>query len=489
MFHKDLSLIIRPPDPSDKGLTAYDKEYVTDAQSGLVYNGKKPTELQEKPAADTPLYSNMRLDTPVYSLDRPTATLGLTVGLVLMVFLVIILLSLVTARSVGLQRMTLTMWSQTFSAFYAFLLFMSLKDLFIYTLLVWKGGPYTLGSSLVLLAEFVVVLQVLLLGFRSWPKTLVALGVIGLYAVSFAAINIFELVMQLKLFTQGDFFVSASMLILGVMAVAVFVGLCTSTRELFDSSLRSRGPSWCGCCCHLFDADTVNSPAWNEWKKQAVRCEDQLAAVTVGFLISQAVEYGILRAMPAHSISFNFHVLLLATASLIVLSICFAILTRSGSDAPPNRFTSVTMNICLMAAAWCLFHATQWQFNQGFLGASLGLKPQSFTASLLVALSLSFIVLLCYVIVCFYSLSNHTAPWEETLVRNFQSLTTTLGFVLGVAWVTCFIASLPALEANFAKTEVSPTIPAAVIVTALVVPVWGAFVLPRTIIGKTVEEN
>lgn len=481
MFHKDISLIIKPPEPSSKGLTDWDKNYITDAQSGPFYG---PKGVQEKWAKSGP-----QSTIPV---DKQLITLGLTMGLTVMVFLVAILLCLMTSRGAGIQKMSWNMWSHGFSVFYAFLLFVALKDVALYYMTSWSGATYTLGSSLTLLLEVVVVIHLLLFTFRSWPLTLLALGSIGLSVISFAAIDLFEIVKRLSMFEKGDFFVSSSMFILAVVAIAVFVALSTSHRELLDWSLRNseRSRAFCQCCCLCcFDPESVNRPDWNEWKKQASKCEDQLAAITSGYLISQALEWAILRAMPEHSVSFNFHVLLMAIACLVVLSMTFALWTRTGSENQENRFTLTALNICMLAAGWCIFHATEWQYSGGFVATSLSLEPKSFTVTLLVALTISFIALFTFMVICFYSLSYHTAPWDETLLRNFQALVFALGFVLGVAWVSCFITALPGIAANFPKTDVLPTVPAALIVSILVLPVWGVFVLPRTIIAKTVDDD
>lgn len=481
MFHKDISLIMKPPEPSDTGLATWDKNYITDDQSGPFYDGIEASSRQR---------AVPKQQAPIPKVDKQMITLCLTTGLAAMVFLVALLLVLVSARSPGILTMSWSVWSQAVAVFYSFLCFMAMKELAVFFLATLDASQYTLGSSLVLLFEFIVLLRVLLFVSRSWPMTLLTIGTLGLYVVGFAAIDVFEMVEHLAIFKKADFFVTASMYILGAAFVVIFVALSTSERELMDWSLKNSENcrAWLRCCCCcFFDPESVNTPAWNEWKKQGGKCDDQLAAITIGYLISQAVESGILRAVPARSVSFNFHVLLLATAALVGLSICFALLTRSSSEGQPNRLASVALNTCLMAAAWCIFHGTEWQYSGGYIGETLGLVPKSFTSSFLVALTLSFIVLFTFVVVCFCSVSYHTSPWSETLLRNFQALVAALGFTLGVSWVTCFIEALPGLAANFPKTQVSPIVPATLFVSVVVLPAWGLYILPHTIVGKTVE--
>jgi hypothetical protein len=466
---------LTPPVPFDEGLTAWDKNYITDAQSGPFYPdfGKAPFE--PKNSTDTTITS-----------DPSSTRHAVTAGLGALVALIAILLFIVASGGAAVKTMLFTFWSHAISVFCALVIVVALKDLAAYLFYATYAPGSRLLPTIVILLLIMAVSHSLMFTLRSRPIAQLSVGALGLYGISFAAIEIFEILEHLEYFQRADLVGVVGTFIVSYLIIAIFLMLCTSYRSLVETSCKNSDVCRNGCCArfcfHWADLESVNAPSWNEWKKQAVRCDDQVAALTYGYLISQAIEFSILRANPSESITFNWYMLMLAVAVLLMLSLCFGALTRGGSDgAQSSRFNPIMLNTLLTASAWCLFHATQWQFNGGFVNKSLGLVPKSFTASLLIALTMSLIVLFLFLATCLYAWSLLATPWDNTLHRNFQAVVFALGFVLGLAWVTCFLDSLPAFAMDFPKINIPPTLPAAIIVSLGVIVPWALFVVPRTV--------
>lgn len=478
---KDISIGRRPPEPSDDGLSNWDKNFITDDQSGPFYGDQ--VKIRNEAPKSAPTQQPLRSGS--YSFSQATITLCLALVLLFMILFIIVVICLMNGQSVaggaGVHKMSWGVFSQAIAIFCAFLIFNSLKDVIHYHI-----GKYLLQTAMLLLLVKVVVAHSQLFIVRHWPLTLVGTGMVYSYAISFAMIDIFELAEQLSVFTQADFLSRSSLLILAAFGIVGFIVATTGLREGLESCLtdneRCRS-CWSCCCCFCFDADTVvGVPSWNEWKKRAGKSEDQIAAVTIGYLLSQGAEHAILLASAEHPSSFNSQAMALVTASFAVLSICVALWTSTG---PCKRFSLATLSTCLIATDWCLFHAVQWQYGRGYMGEILGLQPNSFRTSLLVALTTSFISLVVYMMICFYSLAFQASPWSDALLGNFQALAAAMGFALALPWVSCFAVGVPELLQP--NSQLPVFVPVAVVVCALVLPIWAVHVLPRTSMGKAVE--
>jgi len=378
--------------------------------------------------------------------------------------------------SAGVYKMSWGVFSQAISIFCAYLIFTALKDL-----VRSPGRTYLLQTTLILLLALVVLAHLQLFTIRRWPLMLVATGMIYCYTISFTIIDIVNLTEHLSTFAQANLMSRLGMLFLLVCGIVFFIAASTGLRELLGKCLSSNS-EWVKICC-LGDTDAmVTCSSWHEWKNRVGKSEDQLSAVAIGYLISQAAEQAILMASPDHGSSFNFQVLALVTTAFAVLSMFVGLWTSMG---PSNRFSLGILSTLLLATVWCLFHAAQWQCNGGFIGQSLGLERHSFKTSLLVALTTSLITLTLYMMICGYSLSLHSAPWSDGQLSSFQAFTVAVGFALALPWVSCFTLGILELPSTLLTIDV--TVHAAIIVCVLVLPMWGAYVLPQTSITKTVE--
>lgn len=471
-----VSLIMKPPDPSDKGLVDWDKDFVTDDQSGPFYDEdaeKKPSLVPSTSSTSDPISSS--------PLDQFTMFVWIALALACVVLFLIFIIRWTIGQasaSAGVYKMSWGVFSQAISIFCAYLIFTALKDL-----VRSPGRTYLLQTTLILLLALVVMAHLQLFVVRRWPLVLVGTGMIYCYTISFAIIDIVDLTAHLSSLSQANLVSRLGMLFLVVCGIVLFGAASTGLREFLGKSLRSNSQWTKICCCCLIDVDTmVNAASWNEWKNRVGKSEDQLSAVAIGYLISQAAEHAILMASPDHGNSFNFQALALVTLAFAVLSMFVGLWTSTG---PSNRFSLGMLSSFLLATVWCLFHVTQWQCNGGFIGQSLGLVPKSFRASLLVALTTSCIALTLYLMICCYSLSLHTAPWSDGELSSFQAFTAAVGFALALPWVSCFTIGI--LELSSTLLPIVVTVPAAIIVCVLVLPIWGSRVLPQTSIGKTVE--
>jgi hypothetical protein len=521
------SVVLKPAEPSTKGLTESDLNYITDDQSGPFYGGAQPQETdsegelkkskertkniveddwawssQKVAANKTPLpkesptedLAPRPTEAPIVShapTDKTQIVFGIEAALLILVLLLAALACFISSKAPNTRKMTWTLASQSLCTFLAYLLFICMKDLERYCVERWSEDTYGLGSSLFLLLDLVIVVYISLFVIRSWPMTLLAIGAFGQFLLSFAIVDTFEIIEHMNIFLEADTFATIAMFVTAVVSIAVFIGLSTSERELIDFALRhsEKCRAFCKCCCCCcFDAEAVNRPSWNEWKKTAVKLEDQLAAVTLGYLVSQTAEWGILQ-LPEHSGNVNSTMLILVTLILVALTFCIVLLSQQNSQATPSRISTVIVNVCMVTIAWCSFHALEWQFNGGSIGKYFELEPKSYETALLVALTTSAIVLFFYNVLCCYSLEFCASQWNDTLGRNWLAVVFAMGFVMGVSWVVCFVLGIPAMAAHYPESKISPTVPAAILTNLLVLPIWGGVIFPKSVIGKSYESD
>merc|ERR1719443_2220975 len=117
MLHKDISMVIKPPEPSSKGLSDRDKEYITDDQSGPFYDGEHPRQAKKVEDLTKPAEESLSSWAAAHG---STLTTLLILALVFMVLLLTVIVCLISARSAGeagLHKMSWGVFSQAISIF------------------------------------------------------------------------------------------------------------------------------------------------------------------------------------------------------------------------------------------------------------------------------------------------------------------------------------------------------------------------------------
>merc|ERR1719401_421306 len=220
--------------------------------------------------------------------------------------------------------------------------------------------------------------------------------------------------------------------------------------------------------------------------KKVATYEDRFAAVVVGYLACQAAETCIIRSQPVPTTRLDTDVVFVVMVGFICLSLFVGAVTKGEDGA--GRLSLMFRNVCLMAAAWCLFDAVTWQMSGGYMGQVFGLAPDTHSASFLAALILTSVVLITFVLVMLYALIYYGSPWDDFQTSSFELIVGAMGFAIGTAWASYLIAFVAALGPEFFKPHYIATAAGTAVIcfllTTVILSIWICCALPHAQLSK-----
>jgi hypothetical protein len=436
-LQKDVAVHSLQAQPSNDGqsknvshLDAWDKDYINDGDEGAA-------------AVAAPL--------------TPQELLRLTCGcfIAVLVFLLGVLGCMVAGqKELQQSRMAGHLLNHVVAAIAASLVFTASKQLLTQILTLFIV-TYTIGCSIALFAIAFVVAYYWLLRLENLSydekdqqqRHMLIVGLVGMYTAAFAAIDSYQLLVAESMYvTSGGAYAFA--FLVAVLFVVALVAIVSTLKEV------------------------------------AVY-EDQFAAVAVGYCFSQAVEQAIIRSQPVPTTRLDTGVLLVVAVGFIALALLTVAFSKGWSEADTEigRTSRIFKNMCLMAAAWCVFDAIAWQVSGGAIGQTFSLPPDTETSAFLTALILTSTVLIAFALLCLYSLVFYENPWKDFHIGIFRIIVGAMGFIIGKAWGDYLVLLVSAAGPTFTAEHIAEAVGIAVaclLVTIVVLSLWTCCFLPHS---------
>lgn len=475
----------RPPPPNPAGLTADDKEMITDDFGGPFYDGTHgsphngghegsgpdagattgapaPVPTPAPPAATLPPLG------PGAAERRPAAMLATATLFGIAAFVLIVVCAVHPMAVVGREgrvfighsqvsrRLAMALISNTVSSLCACLLLFAAHSSWLRFATEEQRSEYKIIHSFGVVLALYLLLQFLLFSFRGHWWTLDAIGTVGGYAVGLAFADVLVSMSRLA-FAQE----AASGYILVAMGATIFFAVALSflshCREQVHTQLFPR------------ISGVFHNEGWEEWRAQGKESDVVAASVSMAYVVYQLVSFGVVGTLRAETVAGYSAptddkrelLQVLCWAGFLAGIAVVLIFTMNRNEHHMHSEGGRTSMLIehagqgalLMAYAWCACAGVQaglhlsgapnhilstllrapWVFagganSEGYLVGS----------AVLIALLTSFAVLLVGLVLVAI-LEIHGGQWE------LQPLLSGLGFIVGRSWAICFYLSAAAL--------------------------------------------
>lgn len=323
--------------------------------------------------------------------------------------------------------------------------------------------PVLLSHS-VRFAIILIMFECILLATRERELLNKCVGMLGGHVVAFAAIESFGTFQQLQPFSDTP---SMSFCAVAVSAFGIF-GLCCAFTELRDS----KKDVWVG-------------PGWERWFENATEAENDIAGLSIGLLLSQAIKFRITGTLaPIHGAPHgkSQHEVFALFASSAALCVLIALsrqwlknIKRRNAESRMKRFVQVLQGVVSMTSGWCFLFWGQWLF---WSNVKQTVEGEKMTARMIMSLSFSFLGFFLIIVLDFLADKGHAE--KETLA----TLTLTVALVIGLSWEACFSTAVEAVGQVWGDYGPYVDSGLSLLLCLIVVPAWAMFILTK---GKELD--
>jgi hypothetical protein len=217
------------------------------------------------------------------------------------------------------------------------------------------------------------------------------------------------------------------------------------------------------------------------WNQEAEEAENDIVALSVSFLLVQALRFAISGVLPdpeGLEIPQTMHpfrctILLFAAAAsfaiLVILLVCAGSRGRLEEAPKLKRVLITCRSMSAMVLAWCFFFAGKWELKR----VATSMDPNSMTSAVLLALLLS--AASFATIFAFDWLEDLESTGRE-FDRALVSIISALGILVGFSWEQSFEGALMRL-ASLTEHPSFSEFALAFVVALIVVPAWRKYIL------------
>eukprot|EP00928_Gymnodinium_smaydae_P087004 TRINITY_DN7136_c0_g1_i1.p1 TRINITY_DN7136_c0_g1~~TRINITY_DN7136_c0_g1_i1.p1 ORF type:complete len:531 (-),score=142.89 TRINITY_DN7136_c0_g1_i1:100-1692(-) len=375
---------------------------------------------------------------------------------------------------------TWKMASMTISIFVSVLIYGMLKGLAL-DVLTLLGVAVTHGKTtiicLVLFLILYVMLQVVLFCSRA-PElrmVLVAEGVIFAHVTGFAAMFGFAGLQEMHPF-HGSF--EMSLAVVGIAALALTV--ITFSGNKIRHAVEAR--------------EGASEDEMERYEENVEEAENDVFALTMGFIIMQVVRRGIVGHLPSFEpIDEPKGISQAQTWLLLCFGLGFGVLTVASSWVMNNvlkkeisskrviRYLSIAAAVNSMSMAWCLLFWADWQIYE------LGFDGERVSGSILIALLLTAVSFAGVFVLDF--IADRLAVGHGA--RSVRSLVLALGILVGFAWEKSFDIAMEDVAHSGRLFGIPPTLTTyimGIVLCVVVLPAWRWYILPKTVEEEAEKE-